>query len=136
LEKRLHEAVCAQPGETMVVLAQAVGATPQELRRPATLLRRQGRIRSAGQRQYTRYFPMDASPAARSGRREQGRSRRPLGTRGAARDEEIEQAASLLPRGVRDGHHPLGEPIPRSLWLPNERRRHSTKARSSRSAWL
>ena len=64
LEKRLYEVVCAQPGETMVVLAQAVGATPKELRRPATLLRRQGRIRSAGQRQYTRYFPMDASPAA------------------------------------------------------------------------
>lgn len=60
LEKRLHEAVCAQPGETMVVLAQAVGATARELNRPATLLREQGRIRSAGQRQYTRYFPMDA----------------------------------------------------------------------------
>jgi hypothetical protein len=60
LEKRLYEAVCARPGETMVVLARAVGATPRELNRPATLLRRQGRIRSAGQRQYTRYFPMDA----------------------------------------------------------------------------
>jgi hypothetical protein len=60
LERRLYEAVCAQPGETMVVLAQAVGATVRELNRPATLLRQQGRIRSAGQRQYTRYFPMDA----------------------------------------------------------------------------
>lgn len=60
LEKQLYEAICAQPGETMVVLAQAVGARPRELNRPATLLRRQGRIRSAGQRQYTRYFPMDS----------------------------------------------------------------------------
>ena len=60
LEKRLYKAVCARPGETMVVLAQAVGATARELNRPATLLRQQGRIRSAGQRQYTRYFPMDA----------------------------------------------------------------------------
>lgn len=60
LEKRLYEAVCAQPGETMVVLAQAVGATARELNRPATRLRQQGRLRSAGQRQYTRYFPMDA----------------------------------------------------------------------------
>ena len=60
LEQRLYEAVCAQPGETMVVLAQAVGATARELKRPATRLRQQGRIRSAGQRQHTRYFPMDA----------------------------------------------------------------------------
>jgi hypothetical protein len=59
LEKRLYEAVRAQPGETMVVLAQAVGATARELNRPATRLRQQGRIRSAGRRQYTRYFPMD-----------------------------------------------------------------------------
>lgn len=60
LERRLYAAVCAQPGETMVVLAQALGTTVRELNRPATLLRQQGRIRSAGQRQYTRYFPMDA----------------------------------------------------------------------------
>ena len=60
LEKRLYEAVCAQPGATMMVLARAVGATARELNRPATRLRQQGRIRSAGHRQYTRYFPMDA----------------------------------------------------------------------------
>lgn len=60
LERRLYEAVCAQPGETMAVLAQAVGAPARELNRPATRLRPQGRIRSAGQRPYTRDFPMDA----------------------------------------------------------------------------
>jgi hypothetical protein len=58
LEERLYQAVCAHPGETMRVLAQAVGSTPQELKGPATLLRRNGRVRSVGQRQYTRYFPL------------------------------------------------------------------------------
>ena len=58
LEERLYQAVCAQPGETMTVLAQAVGSTPRALNRPATLLRLSGRVRSVGQRQSTRYFPM------------------------------------------------------------------------------
>lgn len=58
LQERLYEAVCAHPGETMTVLAQAMGSTPRELNRPATLLRRSGRVRSAGQRHSTRYFPM------------------------------------------------------------------------------
>ena len=59
LEERLFAAICAHPGETMAVIAPAVGAKPRELNRPATLLRRSGRVRSVGQRQYTRYFPMD-----------------------------------------------------------------------------
>lgn len=42
----------------MAVLAPRVGATPRELNRPALLLRRTGRVRSVGQRQATRYFPM------------------------------------------------------------------------------
>lgn len=58
LAERLYEAMCAHPGETMVVIAQAVGATSRELSRPATLLRRAGRVRSVGQRQHTRYFPI------------------------------------------------------------------------------
>ncbi len=58
LEERLYQAVCAQPGETMTVLARAVGSTPRALNHPATLLRQSGRVRSAGQRQFTRYFPM------------------------------------------------------------------------------
>jgi hypothetical protein len=60
LEERLYQAICAHPGETMVVIAEAVGATPRELNRPATLLRDAGRVRSVGQRQYTRYFPIGA----------------------------------------------------------------------------
>lgn len=60
LEERLYEAICAHPGETMVVISATVGATPRELNRPAILLRRAGRVRSVGQRQYTRYFPIGA----------------------------------------------------------------------------
>lgn len=60
LEEQLYEAVCAQPGETMTVLAQALGSTPRALNRPAELLRAKGRVRSVGQRQFTRYFPLGA----------------------------------------------------------------------------
>ena len=58
LEERLCEAIRRHPGETMAVISPAVGATARELNRPATSLRRKGRVRSIGQRQYTRYFPM------------------------------------------------------------------------------
>jgi hypothetical protein len=60
LEEQLYQAVCAHPGETMTVLARAVGSTPRELNRPATVLRASGRVRSVGQRHATRYFPMGA----------------------------------------------------------------------------
>lgn len=58
LEERLYEAIRRHPGETMAVISPAVGATPRELNRPATSLRQEGRVRSVGQRQYMRYFPM------------------------------------------------------------------------------
>ena len=58
--ERLYAAICAHPGETMGVLSAVAGATPRELNRPATLLRRAGRVRSVGQRQHTRYFPLGA----------------------------------------------------------------------------
>jgi hypothetical protein len=57
LAERLHEAVCAAPGETMSVLAEKIGATTSELNRPMNNLRRQGRLRSVGTRNRTRYFP-------------------------------------------------------------------------------
>lgn len=58
LEERLYEAIRRQPGETMAVLAPAVGATARELNRPAIQLRRAGHVRSVGERGATRYFPM------------------------------------------------------------------------------
>lgn len=66
LGERLYAAICAQPGAAMATLATALGATPRELNRPATQLRRAGRVRSVGQRHATRYFPMSAKPATRS----------------------------------------------------------------------
>lgn len=56
--ERLYAAMCKAPGETMLVLAPAVGATARELQRPVALLKRTGRVRSVGTRQATRYYPM------------------------------------------------------------------------------
>jgi hypothetical protein len=64
LSERLYEAVCRAPGETMTALAPGIGATVRELHRPMTLLKRAGRVRCAGTRHATRYFPM-----AREGQR-------------------------------------------------------------------
>ena len=61
LGERLYEAVCANPGEGMKVLAADVGETARDLHRPMALLKRAGRVRSVGQRQFTRYFPMATS---------------------------------------------------------------------------
>jgi hypothetical protein len=73
LEEQLYQAICAQPGETMRVFARAVGSTPRALNRPATLLRLSGRVRSVGQRQYTRYFPMgESSPRVQAAARREG----------------------------------------------------------------
>lgn len=57
LAERLHAAVCDAPGETMGVLAERIGVTVRELNRPMNNLRRAGRLRSAGVRNQTRYFP-------------------------------------------------------------------------------
>ncbi len=62
--ERFYQAVCAKPGETMAVLAANVGASAAELNRPMTLLKQEGRIRSAGSRSRTRYFPMGSEVEA------------------------------------------------------------------------
>jgi hypothetical protein len=64
LAERLCEAVRANPGETIKVIASQVGEAPRALNRPMLRLKREGRVRSAGQRHLTRYFPMTASRAA------------------------------------------------------------------------
>lgn len=64
LGERLLAAVKTTPGQTMTTLAPRIGATPRELALPAARLKRAGRLRSAGQRQYTKYFPASESPAA------------------------------------------------------------------------
>ena len=60
LAERLYAAVVAEPGETMAVLAPAAGATSRELQRPVMILKNDGRVRSAGQRHQTRYYPTAA----------------------------------------------------------------------------
>ena len=66
----LSEALCVliheQPGESMVTLAAELGASSGALHRPMTMLKRAGRIRSVGARQWTRYFPTVDGKAARA----------------------------------------------------------------------
>jgi hypothetical protein len=64
LSERLHEAVIAQPGETMAVLAPGLGCSPRELNRPMAVLKQAGRVRSVGQRSHTRYYPSAARAAS------------------------------------------------------------------------
>jgi hypothetical protein len=58
LGEQFYQAVCANPGETMITLGGQVSATAQSLRNVVKRLKRERRIRSAGQRQETRYSPM------------------------------------------------------------------------------
>jgi hypothetical protein len=62
LGEQLFHAMCAKPGETMAVLAVDVGAHARQLNRPMAHLRRDGRVRSVGQRHLTRYFPIAERP--------------------------------------------------------------------------
>jgi hypothetical protein len=61
LSERLCEIVRAHPGETMSFIASQLGESARALNRPMLNLKAAGRVRSAGQRQYTRYFPMTSS---------------------------------------------------------------------------
>jgi hypothetical protein len=64
LGERFYEVVRERPGETMTVLAPAIGATARELHRPVAMLKHSGRIRSVGSRSAMRYFPMRAEALA------------------------------------------------------------------------
>ncbi len=56
--EQLSHAVYTTPGEKMTVLARGLGHPPSALNRPMDLLRQQGRVRSAGQKSLTRYYPL------------------------------------------------------------------------------
>ena len=58
LRERLLKAVVAKPGETMTILAVEAGSSARELQFPMRQLRQAKQVRSAGQRGFTRYFPM------------------------------------------------------------------------------
>jgi hypothetical protein len=64
LVARLFEAVKACPGETMTVISARLGETPRALHWPMMQLKDAGRVRSAGERNFTRYFPMSSAKAA------------------------------------------------------------------------
>ncbi|NVB41938.1 winged helix-turn-helix domain-containing protein [Pseudenhygromyxa sp. WMMC2535] len=66
----LADALCSlvheQPGESMIVFAAALGVSVRELQRPMTALKRAGRVRTVGQRNWTRYFPAVNGKAGRA----------------------------------------------------------------------
>jgi hypothetical protein len=61
LEENLLQTVSATPGESMNVLAPRVGATPSQLQVPIARLKNGGRIKTVGERQFTRYFPIECA---------------------------------------------------------------------------
>ena len=64
LAEQLYAAVRTNPGESMITFARQLGQTPRALNRPMLQLKTSGRVRSAGQRHLTRYFPMTLSKVA------------------------------------------------------------------------
>jgi hypothetical protein len=58
LTERLYQTIASQPGETMEVLAPVVGCPAPDLRVSIGHLVERGRVKKAGQRRSTRYFPM------------------------------------------------------------------------------
>ena len=63
LREQLYEVVLAKPGETMALLALAMSSSARELQFPMRQLRQTKQVRGAGQRGFTRYFPMMAAAA-------------------------------------------------------------------------
>lgn len=57
----LCTAVSTRPGESMATLGAQLGEPPSRLTTVVARLKQQGRIRTAGSRQFTRYFPATAS---------------------------------------------------------------------------
>lgn len=58
LADALYDQICAHPGETMMVLSKAVGEKSGALALPVRKLLADGRVKKAGQRADTRYFPV------------------------------------------------------------------------------
>jgi hypothetical protein len=65
--EKLCALVRARPGESIVTLAEDMGASAGTLQRPMAKLRTEGRVRSVGERHLMRYFPAVVRPAASKG---------------------------------------------------------------------
>lgn len=59
LEEEFLQAVWATPGEAMSVLAPRVGASRSQLQVPVARLKASRRLKTVGERQFTRYFPIE-----------------------------------------------------------------------------
>ena len=59
--EQFYRAVDEGPGEAMSVLAEKLGMQARELSKPVEYLKSQGRIKTTGSRQWTRYFPLGNS---------------------------------------------------------------------------
>jgi hypothetical protein len=68
LAESVYAQICQQPGETMMVLAKAVGQSSAALALPARKLLATGRVKKTGQHAETRYFPVGPKPMKRRGR--------------------------------------------------------------------
>jgi hypothetical protein len=62
--EQLCALVRAQPGESIVRLAEEVGEPASALQRPMAKLRAEGRVRTVGERHLMRYFPAVVRAAA------------------------------------------------------------------------
>ena len=58
MTERLYKTIDAHPGQTMALLAVAMGCEPNDLRVSMRKLLRENRVRKAGERMHTKYFPM------------------------------------------------------------------------------
>ena len=58
----LFKQISHQPGETMMVLSQAMGHSSAALALPARKLLAAGKVRKTGQNEMTRYFPVGRPP--------------------------------------------------------------------------
>jgi hypothetical protein len=58
LSEKFYQAVCADPGQTMMVLAPRLETIRDKLVKPVAHLKREGKIKTTGERHLTRYFPL------------------------------------------------------------------------------
>jgi len=58
LGERFYELLCTKPGAAMTVYSAELGVTPSELHRPVARLKRAKLVRSVGERQAAKYFPL------------------------------------------------------------------------------
>ena len=65
--ERLCALVRAQPGESIITLAEEMGLPANALQRPMAKLRDESRVRTVGQRHLMRYFPAVAKATSAKG---------------------------------------------------------------------